>query len=86
MQIRIDPHTIERALERGANEAEIRDVLETGDPIQAKHNRLAKTKVYDYNSSRAGNHYEQKRVEVIYLIENDCYVTVTVYVFYGKWR
>jgi molybdopterin biosynthesis enzyme len=86
MQIRIDPHTLERALERGASEAEIRNVMETGDPIQAKYNRLAKTKVYDYNSLRAGKYYEQKRVEVVFLFENDCFVTITVYVFYGKWR
>ena len=46
MEIRIDPHTLERALERGASEAEIRDALINGDPIPAKHNRLAKEKIY----------------------------------------
>ncbi len=86
MEIRIDPHTLERALERGASEAEIRDVLINGDPIPAKHNRLAKTKIYDYNALRAGKYYEQKRVEVVFLVENEWLVTVTVYVFYGKWR
>ncbi len=30
MRIHIDPHTLERAEERGASEAEIRDVVETG--------------------------------------------------------
>lgn len=32
-----------------------------------------------------GNGYEQKRVEVFYTMEDDTIVTVTVYVFYGKW-
>jgi len=29
---------------------------------------------------------EQKKVEVFYLIEKDFVITVTVYVFYGKWE
>lgn len=29
MDIQIDPHTLKRAAERGANEKEIRDVIET---------------------------------------------------------
>ena len=45
MKIQIDPHTLERAEERGANEAEIRDVIETGSPIEAKYGRLGKAKV-----------------------------------------
>jgi len=30
MKIHIDPHTLERAEERGANENEIKDVIDTG--------------------------------------------------------
>ena len=30
--------------------------------------------------------YEQKRVEVIYAIEDNAMATVTVYVFYGIWK
>lgn len=33
-----------------------------------------------------GKSYEQKRVEVIYAVEDDVLVTVTVYAFYGKWE
>jgi hypothetical protein len=36
MEIQIDPHTLERAEERGANEDEIRDVILTGFPVSAK--------------------------------------------------
>ena len=35
MNIRTDPHTAERAIERGTSEDEIRDVLETGSPLPA---------------------------------------------------
>ena len=86
MKIWIDPHTLERAEERGANEGEIRDVIETGIPIEARHGRLGKAKVYPFNQIRSGRFHEQKRVEVIYIIEGDATVTVTVYVFYGKWE
>lgn len=84
MEIRIDPHTLDRALERGTNEAEIKDVIHNGSPIPAKHSRIAKAKVYDFRQERSGKYYEQKRVEVIYTIEWGIIVTVTVYVFYGK--
>ena len=85
MEIRIDPHTLERAEERGTNEKEIKHVIETGSPIETKHGRLGKARAFPFNQMRSGRFYEQKRVEVIYTIEEDIIVTVTVYVFYGKW-
>lgn len=86
MKIQIEPHTLERAEERGANKSEIIDVITNGITSTAKMNRLAKFKVFDFNSLRNNKFYEQKRIEVIYTIENDTYVTITVYVFYGKWE
>lgn len=86
MRIRIDPHTLERLEERGATEEEIQDVIETGLAIPAKHGRIGKAKVYDFRKERHGIHYQQKRVEVFYIIEENLIVTVTVYVFYGKWE
>jgi hypothetical protein len=86
MKIQIDPHTLERAEERGTNDGEIVDVIETGFDIPAKHGRRGKCKVYDYQQERHGKHYEHKRVEVFYVLEGSAAVTVTVYVFYGKWE
>ena len=86
MEIHIDPHTLERAEERGTNEDEIRDVIENGLPIPAKYERYGKAKIYTFNQERHGRYYEQKRVEVIYTIEGNQIITVTVYVFYGKWE
>jgi mannose-6-phosphate isomerase-like protein (cupin superfamily) len=86
MRIQIDPHTLERSEERGATEEEIKDVIETGLAIPAKYARKGKAKVYEFNKKRFGMHYEQKRVEVFYVMEGDLAVTVTVYVFYGKWE
>lgn len=86
MDIQIDSHTIERADERGTNEEEIKDVLEFGFPIPAKYGRLRKAKVYEFGQRRHNRHYEQKRVEVVYTIEENAIITVTVYVFYGRWE
>ena len=86
MEIQIDPHTLERAQERGASEQEIKDVIKTGFDIPAKYGRMGKAKVCDFKQKRHGKYYEQKRIEVLYMIEENSIVTVTVYVFYGKWE
>ena len=62
MKLRIDPHTLERALERGTNVAEIKDVIHSGSPIPAKQGRIGKAKGYDFHQERTGKDYEQKRV------------------------
>jgi len=86
MEIQVDPHTLERAEERGTNEAEIRDVIQAGFLIPAKYGRIGKSKVYDFKQNRQNKYYDHKKVEVFYLIEEDKIITVTVYVFYGKWE
>jgi len=86
VKIHIDPHTIERGNERGASENEIRDVIATGITIAAKPGRMGKAKIYPFKEKRHGRYYEQKRVEVFYVVEEDLIITVTVYVFYGKWE
>jgi len=86
MKIQIDPRTLERAEERGTNEEEIKDVILNGFSVPAKHGRIGKAKIYDFKMKRLDKYYEQKRVEVIYTQEKDVIVTVTVYVFYGKWE
>ncbi len=64
MEIQIDPHTLERAEERGASEREITDVINTGFSIPAKHRPAGKAKVYDFMQKRQNKYFEQKRVEV----------------------
>ena len=86
MEIQIDPHTLERGEERGATEEEIRDVINSGVHLPAKSGRRQSARVYPFGQERHGKYYEQKRVEVIYAVERDIVITVTVYVFYGKWE
>ena len=47
---------------------------------------MGKAKVYEFKRERLGKYYEQKRVEVYYIIEENLVVTVTAYMFYGKWE
>jgi len=42
MKVQIDPHTLERAEERGTDEDEIKDVIKTGFTISAKYGRMGK--------------------------------------------
>ena len=86
MNIHIEPHTLQRAEERGTNIEEIQIVLEHGTEIPARGNRKAKAKVFSFKKERLGKFYEEKRVEVIYIEEEDTIITVTVYVFYGEWK
>jgi len=73
-------------MEKEENEEEIKDVILTGFSIAAKYGKIGKAKVYEFKQKRHNKYYEQKRIEVFYLIESDKIVTVTVYVFYGKWE
>ena len=86
MDIQIDLHTLLRAKERGTNEAEIKDVIISGFIIDSKYGRFGKAKLYEFRQNRLNRYYEQKRVEVFYIIEKNKIITVTVYVFYGKWE
>jgi hypothetical protein len=86
MEILIDLHTLERSEERGTNEDEIKDVITTGFSIPAKYGRIGKAKIYEFKQTRLNKYYEQKRVEVFYTINTNKIVTVTAYVFYGKWE
>ena len=86
MEIQIDAHTLERARERGTGEEEIIDVIKTGFVIPSKYGRIGKAKIYEFKQKRQNKFYEEKRVEVFYIVEEDRIVTVTVYVFYGKWE
>jgi hypothetical protein len=69
MKIQIDPHSLQRAEERGTSEKEIKDILSTGFTIPARYKRKAKAKIYDFKKKRHGKYYEQKRVEVVYMYD-----------------
>ncbi|MBU2445066.1 MAG: hypothetical protein KJ666_05770 [Bacteroidetes bacterium] len=58
-----------RAEERGTNKDEIKDVIQTGFTIPAKYGKTGKAKIFEFNQYRQNKYFEQKRVEVFYMIE-----------------
>jgi len=69
VRIRTEPHTLERACERGATAEQIEDFLRTVTPVPAGAGRLTKVKVYDYHGVWKGRHYDQQMVKVVYVVE-----------------
>lgn len=60
MHIKIEPHTLVRAIERGASEQEIIETINNGIALKAKSNRIGKYKVVDFNEFRNGNFMSKK--------------------------
>ena len=60
MEIKIDSHTIERAEERGTNEKEIKDVINTGFSIPGKYGRTGKAKILRGALHYSGSHCEER--------------------------
>ncbi len=86
MKIQIDPHTRKRMPVRGISEEEIEDVLRTGSPVPALQGRLAKEKVYTFDRTWQGRAFAQKKVRVVYVVEEEAFVTVTAIAYYGRWE
>lgn len=86
MIIRIENHTLEQAEERGVSRDEIVETLKNGVPFTAKYGRIGKFKVFPFGKVWRGKYKAEKKVEVIYTIEKDSIITVTVYAYYGMWE
>lgn len=69
MEIQIDPHALERAEERGTNEDEIKDVINTGFPIPAKYGRTGKAKIYEFKRDRLNKYYEENGLRYFILLK-----------------
>jgi len=63
MMIQIEPHTLQRAEERGTNIEEIQIVLEQEADIPARGNRKTKTNVSSFKKERLGKYYEEKELK-----------------------
>ena len=83
MKIRIDPHALARMPFRGVSAEEVAEVLRRGEEAQARGERRAKEMVFAHGKIWAGRHYDQKKVKVVYVIEEDEIVVVTVLAYYG---
>jgi hypothetical protein len=85
MKIRIDPHALARMPLRGVSTEEVAEVLRLGEEAHARGERRAKEMVFAHEKPWAGRHYDQKKVKVVYMEEDDEIVVVTVLAYYGRW-
>ena len=86
MRIKFTEHAVERAKQRGASIDEVEEVILRGRSVEAKKGRKAKEMVFDYGKEWLGRDYPQKKIQVIYIEEEDWIIIITVKVFYGHWR
>lgn len=86
MFLRFTHHVLEQAAKRGTTPAEMADVLNTGTAEGTRPGYEARAKVYPFARQWRGKHYPQKKVRVIYVVEADETVAITVYVYYGSWN
>ena len=70
MNIQIEPHTLQRAMERGATEYEIKETIISGVNISGKSGRFDKSKIFPFSAERNGKYFEEKKLEVYYLVED----------------
>lgn len=86
MEFVLIDHAREHMLERGASEEEVRETPTLGERALAKAGRWAKERVCQYNDEWQGRHYEQKKIGVIHVEEDERLVVITVYAYYSRWE
>jgi len=79
MEIRLHPHALERLVERGANEEEVRATLEGGERFPAKHGRIGFRRNFSFDREWNGKCYAVKQIEA-YAVEENGWLVITVIV------
>jgi len=81
VKVRFHPHAMERMLERGATEDEVRAAIEGGERIAAKYGRIGFRRNFSYDGEWQGRRYANKQLEV-YAVEEQDWLVITVIVKY----
>lgn len=82
MEVRFHPHALERIVEQGATEAEVRLTVETGERFAAKFGRAGFRRNFSVASIWRGRSYTSKQIEVYAVQEADAWLVITVMVKY----
>jgi len=80
--IRLTQQAREQASERGANEAEVKEVITKGSREPAKHGRKLCRYSFRFGKKWQGRHYPIKQVAPVSKEEEREIVVITVYTFY----
>ena len=78
----IHPHSKIRALERGATENEINDVVETGEVFPAKYGRTGFRKTTIYNDLWQGKLYYARQIECFAVQQDSNWLVISLLVKY----
>jgi hypothetical protein len=70
---------------RGVTLEEVEETLIRGISVPARGTRQAKELVFLYGRAWSGRMYQQKKVRVIYIEEEEL-VVITVLAYYGQWE
>lgn len=80
--IRLSKHATEQCIERGTNETEIIQAIQTGTRKSAKKGRYRYELTFQYNSQWQEKFYALKRVAPIVVETDTELIVITVYTFY----
>ena len=82
MAIKIHPHARERMRERGANEKEVIETVETGERFPARFGRTGFRHNFAFDKIRKGRKYHTKQIEAFAVEEGEDWIVITVLVKY----
>jgi hypothetical protein len=85
-RIHLPPHAVMRAAKRGVTLEEITEVVQLGSPVEADFGRFARVMVFPFRQEWRGIYHDQKKARVIFAVEGDLAVVVTVISYCGTWR
>lgn len=77
-QIIMTHHAKQRAKERGTNEEEIKQTIVYGEQLPAKQRRLKFIKTFAYNNIWNGRYFNNKKLEVVAVKEDESWIIITV--------
>jgi hypothetical protein len=80
--IRLSQHAKKQCFERGANESEVIQAIQTGICKSAKKGRYRYETTFQYNAQWQGRFYALKKVTPIVIETDTELIVITVYTFY----
>jgi len=77
LPVRLHPHAVDRAAERGATEQEVVQTVQCGERFPAGHGRTGFRRNFAFNGQWRGREYATKQVEA-YAVREDGWLVITV--------
>ncbi|MBC8228358.1 DUF4258 domain-containing protein [bacterium] len=78
MAVRFHPHALERMIERGATEDEVKAAIKLGEQFPARFGRPGFRRNFPFDNERRGRYYRTKQVEAYAARENCDWLVITV--------